>query len=184
MKYSFLLLSTLLSAIAGCANENGTEPGPILTSDESRAMTEDEFWELIDTVDTDAIARGDEETAVEPLVEALAAFPPDKIKHFEDHLATVLYRLDGRRYADNAGQSGQSSDGFLYSRCYVVGCGRQQYKATLDDPEQMPKSIDHWFESLLYASQEAWSVATGKDREDWDFEASVSYETGSNKTQW
>lgn len=147
-------------------------------------MTEDEFWELIDTVDRDALVRGDEESAVEPLVEALASLAPDSIKQFEEHLATVLYRLDGRRYADNAGQSGQSGDGFLYSRCYVVGCGRQQYESTLNDPKQMPKSVDRWFELLLYASQEAWSAATGNDQVDWEFDATVSYETGSNKAQW
>ena len=85
---------------------------------------------------------------------------------------------------DNAGKSGQSGDGFLYSRCYVVGSGRQQYEATLKDPQQMPKSVGQWFESLLYVSQEAWSVATGNDQQDWDFDTTVSYETGSNKVQW
>ncbi|MDR2013955.1 MAG: hypothetical protein LBQ20_13210 [Rhodanobacter sp.] len=36
----------------------------------------------------------------------------------------------------------------------------------------------------MTVAAEAWSQKTGHAPEDWDFEASVSYETGSNAEQW
>ena len=82
--------------------------------------------------------------------------------------ARYLYDIDGESYADNAGESGQSGDGFLYARCYVVGCGKALYEEVKADPGKMPKSLDEWCEALLYTSQRAWAVVTGRDEEEWD----------------
>lgn len=147
-------------------------------------MTGDGFWVCIESIDRNALDDGDEEAAVQPLVEHLATMDVKEIQGFEEHLAQVLYQLDGRRYADNAGQSGKSGDGFLYVRCYVVGRGKEHYERVLADPARMPKSLDQWFESLLYASQNAWSQVTGRAPEEWEYYASVSYETGSNQEGW
>ena len=147
-------------------------------------MTEDEFWTLIDHVDVDALRGGDDKSAAEPLIQALAPLGSDIIYQFEEQLAQVLYRLDGERFADNAGRSGQSGDGFLYARCFVVGCGREEFQAVLANPENMPTSLDDWFEPLLFAGENAWALSTGSDPEDFNCTTSVCYETGSNESQW
>jgi len=147
-------------------------------------MKEEDFWDLIDSVDTEALEEGDEEAAVSPLIDELAELSERRLQGFEEKLAKALYRLDGRKYAEAAGESGKSDDGFLYARCYVVGCGRKRYEQTLADPTMMPKSTDQWFEALLYAAAEAWAQSTGRDPEEWDYDADLDYETGSNQEGW
>ena len=147
-------------------------------------MDQSEFWRLIGEIDRDALGDGDDEGAVEPLVEALTQHADTGIKEFENILAQCLYDLDGQAYADQAGDSGQSDDAFLYARCYVVASGKKQYDSVKADPTKMPKSLDEWCESLLYVAQQAWAVTTGRDEESWDHHAPVSYETGSNKANW
>lgn len=147
-------------------------------------MNESQFWSLIAQVDRDALTAGDEAGAVEPLAEALGDLDADSILLFQEHLAQALYLLDGRQFADCAGESGQSDDGFLYSRCFVVGSGRVRFDAVLKDPSKMPDSTNEWFEALLYVAEEVWANATESDPDDFDFETSVSYESGSNQAQW
>jgi hypothetical protein len=147
-------------------------------------MDQPTFWRLIGTIDRGALRDGDEEGAVEPLVEALAECSEGDIKEFEDLLAQCLYDLDGQTYADQAGESGQSGDGFLYARCYVVARGKKHYDSVKANPAKMPKSVDEWCESLLSVAQEAWAAATGKGDEEWDHQSPVSYEMGSNKANW
>ena len=147
-------------------------------------MTEQEFWQHLGTINRKALQHGDEETAVAPLVERLSRLEEAEIYQFEECLAHALYRLDGAKYARHAGDSGQSSDGFLYARCFVVGLGKEQYEQVLDDPAKMSQFSDAWFESLLYIAEEAWARVTGRAAEEWEYETSVSYETGSNEDGW
>jgi len=147
-------------------------------------MNQSEFWRLIGKIDLGALCDGDEEGAVKPLGEALAECSEGEIHEFENILAQCLYDIDGEVYADEAEESGQSGDGFLYARCFVVAKGKQHYDAVKADPTKMPKSLDEWCESLLYVSQRAWAVATGEDEESWDHQSPVSYETGSNSANW
>ncbi len=48
----------------------------------------------------------------------------------------------------------------------------------------MPKTLEQWCEALLYPHRRAWATLTGADESDWPFEASVSYESGSNEELW
>ena len=77
-----------------------------------------------------------------------------------------------------------TDDSFLYARAWVVAQGLKAWESVLEDPAQFPKSREQWCESLLYMAGEAWAEVTGNAEDDWDFEASVSYETGSNEEQW
>ena len=147
-------------------------------------MDRSAFWLLIGDVDRGLLRSGDAEVAVEPLVEALAGHSEADIRDFEDLLSQCLHDIDGRIYAEQAGESGRSGDGFLYARCYVVACGKAHYEKVLADPEKMPKSLDEWCEPLLYTAQRAWAAATGRDEEEWDHVAPTSYETGSNGANW
>lgn len=147
-------------------------------------MNEEKFWQLMEKVDREALEDGDADAAVEPLTEALARLPVKDIKGFEECLAQALYQLDGKLFADHAGASGKSADGFLYARCFVVGSGKAAYDSVLADPALMPAQTDEWLEELLSVAPEAWSDKTGRDTDDWDFTASVDYETGSNSAAW
>jgi hypothetical protein len=147
-----------------------------------RGMNEDRFWQLIDMIERAQIGEArDDEAALRPLLEALSNETEDDIRAFEDQLARALYRLDGKKLANEAGESGGSDDGFLYARCWVVAQGRERYQAVIADPSRMPKTVDEWFEPLLYVAAEAWQEKTG---EEWDHEPAVSWETGSNGEAW
>lgn len=151
-------------------------------------MQENEFWKLIETIHTaelDKLSEDDyPEELLVALVQALSKRQVRDIEAFEDKLSFFLYQLDGRKYADNAGESGQSGDGFLYARCWVVAKGRDFYERVLKDPKMMPKDIRHWCEPLLYVSAQAWAMSTGQDEEEWDYIPEYDYETGSNEALW
>jgi hypothetical protein len=144
-------------------------------------MGDVQFWTLVSRVDREALDEGDDESAVEPLVAALTELTPAQIEAFEEALARKLHAIDGRACADAAGESGQSGDGFLYARCFVVARGREHYEAVLSDPRYMPTSLDDWCEPLLFVTQQAYEAVTGAE---WTFDASVSYETGANAERW
>src|SRR5690349_19741542 len=141
-------------------------------------MTSDRFWSIVDLIDKPALERGNEREAVAPVVLALTELPIPELESFDEHLAQTLYAIDGESYADNAGDSGRSDDGFLYIRCYVVARGQKYYSQVAANPAAMPRAIEQWCETLLYAARNAWAVKTGRDPEEWDFEPSISYESG------
>jgi hypothetical protein len=153
-------------------------------------MTDDEFWGLIARVDQQILSKseGYDEAAIAPLISALSLLSKDKLEAFEEQLARKLYVIDGEIFCDQAGEAGNSTDGFLYVRCFVVARGRDVYEATVRNPQLMPKTLDDWCEPLLYAAGMAWAKQNGKDlddwQEDWQYIASISYETGSNPSQW
>ena len=147
-------------------------------------MNTAEFWQFIAKIDVDALDGGDENAAVRPLQEALSTKNEAELAAFEEELAQKLYAIDGKAYADNAGDTADSDDGFLYARCYVVAKGKNFYEAVLATPTKMPKSIDQWCEALLYPHRSAWATATGRDESEWPFDTSVSYESGSNERLW
>jgi len=147
-------------------------------------MTDPEFWQLIALIDVSALDDNREDEAIEPLKAALRPKAESELFAFEEVLSQKLYSIDGQEFADNAGDSGNSDDGFLYARCYVVARGRDFYEAVKSDPHYMPKSIDQWCEDLLYPHLVAWAEQTGNDQEAFPYEATVSYETGSNHDLW
>lgn len=147
-------------------------------------MTDSEFWKLIALIDVAALDEGREEEAVEPLQTALNMKSESELFGFEEVLSQKLHALDGASFAANAGESCGSDDGFLYARCFVVAKGHEFYEAVKSDSRHMPKSIEQWCESLLYPHRTAWAGQTGKDQSEWPFEATVSYESGSNAELW
>jgi hypothetical protein len=147
-------------------------------------MDEKKFWQLTELIDRTAMEDGDGESAIAPLLLALSGLPIREIEGYEEALAKKLYLIDGEVFADNAGESGQSGDGFLYARCYVVAQGQATYDSVLADPTSMPAQLENWFEELLYVCSQAWAAKTGRDADEWDFETGLSYETGSNASAW
>jgi hypothetical protein len=147
-------------------------------------MNSDEFWKLISLVDLNALESEDEEAAVAPVENALIKMDIAAIEGFYEQLSLVLYAIDGEVYADNAGDAGGSDDGFLYARCYVVARGKTFYEQVRQNPDHMPDSLEQWCESLLYVAPNAWADKTGNDPTEWEFDSSVSFESGSNEAQW
>lgn len=114
----------------------------------------------------------------------MTGLTPTELESFEERLSQCLYALDGRVYADNSGESADSDDGFLYARCFIVAQGQEHFEATLRNPGLMPKTLDGWCEALLYPHRQAWAGITGNDESEWAYDASVSYESGSNTDLW
>ena len=142
-----------------------------------------EFWKLIALIDIDALDRGDEEKAVEALVSALSKGYETEINRFQETLSKYLYQLDGKAWWGES-ELGVSDDSFLYARCYIVAKGHDYYMQVLQDPKLMPKGYDCRIMLLLYVAEGAWANVTGANETDYEFEPSVSYETGSNSSQW
>jgi hypothetical protein len=147
-------------------------------------MTREDFWSHIEHIDCEALLAGDEDSAVAPLEHHLTTLEPSELESFEEHLSQCLYALDGQAFADESGESGNSDDAFLYARCFVVAQGQKHFEATLRDPSLMPKTLDGWCEALLYPHRRAWASIKGTDESEWSFDASVSYESGSNEQLW
>lgn len=148
-------------------------------------MTEDQFWTVIGAIDDpDAMTEEREPEIAEDIAARLRPLGVDELASFEEHLAEKLYHLDTRRHCDAGGESSDSSDGFLYARCFVVACGRAIYQQVLSDPEKMPRKIEQWLESLLFVGATVFAELTGKDDEDWQPDTQHDYETGSNPRGW
>ena len=147
-------------------------------------MDINEFWKLIGLIDQEALEECDDEEAVEPIASELASKSESEIDQFQEYLSQTLYAIDGQKWIEEAGDSSDSGDGFLYARCYAVAKGREFYSNVLSNPSLMPISSDQWAESLLYVAGQTWAELTGNDEEDYDRESSVSYESFSNSAQW
>lgn len=140
-------------------------------------MDEDTFWNLIACVDSS----GEDESAVEPLVEALSGLTPEQIDAFQDRLVQCLYDIDGEEWSDACGATDEE---FVHARCYAVAIGKDHYEAVLDDPGEMSDDFEEWAEALLFAAQRAWAKVTGEDEGAWEHDPPVSYATGSNEDNW
>ena len=140
-------------------------------------MTEQEFWKLIAVIDMGLVNEEDDFTGVEPLTNILAEMPPDNIKAFQESLTQKLYVLDSEERLD---VSCGSDDGFLYQRCFLVASGQEVYEKAVTDVKFICDEIQ-WCEALLYVAEDAWGV---NQETDWDYETSVSYETGSNTAHY
>jgi len=142
------------------------------------------FWDLISSIDTTALKRGDEETALELLRARVADLGPAAIDGFHDRLAQALHALDGRAHFSAAGDNADSDDAFLYARCHVVALGQAHHTAVVANPSQMPQAPEEWCEALLYVAPQAWAERTGKDPGDYDHVSPVSYDRGANRERW
>ncbi len=147
-------------------------------------MKDSEFWDLIALVDQGSLERGDADAAVRPLQRALAAKNEAALVQFEEVLGQKLYALDGKAYAQNAGELASSDDLFLHARLYVVARGCEYYKSIKSHPESMSRSIQKTCKPLLYVHKHAWEVLTGRPAAEWPYSPSLSYKTGSNSALW
>ena len=140
-------------------------------------MGETEFWELVKQIDMVSVDAEDCATGVEPITNALSKSSPEKILNFHEIMSQKLFALDSEARCEVSCGSG---DGFLYQRCYMIAQGLDNFQKALQSETHICGDFD-WCESLLYVAREAWAKT---QKTEWDFEASVSYETGSNAALW
>ncbi len=104
-----------------------TERRSLRASPDEGAMSEDEFWALID--ETGGV--------YERLVDRLAALPVGAIVAFDDHVGCLLHRSStGDLWcAAYVAMGGCSDDGFDSFRGWLISRGRATFEAALRDPD-------------------------------------------------
>lgn len=146
-------------------------------------MDEEQFWSIISRLDW---GRKSLQDILSPAIDALSQFSIHDIAHFDQILAEKLYALDAENFAIPLGWGASaqdaffSPDAFLYARCCAVANGKAFYEKVLTNPQYMPK--EYSFEPILYLAEKAYAKKTGTDQ--YDYLASVSYETFSNAEGW
>ena len=136
------------------------------------AVTDDEFWAVIDAGGARAKADGDRHFAA--VRKALLKLPPAQVCDFERHLWERLTELYTKRMwgAGSLVNGGCSDDGFDYFRCWVIGQGRAVYEAAVRDPDTLAGHLDlddgnerEWEELLVVAGQ-VYEEQTGGEMPD------------------
>jgi len=147
-------------------------------ANESRMMSEKEFWALIQLIDWKEKNRTDQ---LKPLVTALSNEKTAAIFQFSERLAYFLHQLDGPDFTKvlERDKLGFSADTFLYVRCLVVAKGKKFYNDVLKNPEKIPVQVD--FEDLLYIAEKAYQQKTGKP---FQFVPTFNYESFFNQELW
>lgn len=149
---------------------NASSAGPLMRAVFGNNMTDDNFWQIIDTACcSDPQSFEDWE---QRLTEALAQLPAAEIvewNHEFDRLAAQAYRTDlwAAAYLINAGAS---DDGFYYFRCWLIGMGKQIYYNAIADPDSLADVVSPtWLaegidaEAEIYgAAHRAWMRVTGQ----------------------
>ena len=162
---------------------NGEQEVAIWFPQKSNALSEDEFWEIIDLLDW---KKRKATTIMATAINHLSKLSVEQIKAFDDILSEKLYQLDGQQYAENTGQNaytGQdepfSVDGFLYARCMAITKGKVTFESIISDPTKMVK--DDSFEPLLSLASKAYQKKTSKL---YEHIPAYIYETFANTKGW
>lgn len=148
--------------------------------DESNSdlLSEEQFWEIIDSIDWSKQAAEDK---LRPAAERLAAMPISHIFLFADKLSEKLFLLDTKQHASVFLEEDDdlSVDDFLYARCAVVAEGREFYEEVLQTPSLMPEDLI--FEPLLRLPDLAFQLKIGTT---FNYRPAFNCETYSNKSGW
>ena len=162
---------------------NGEQEVTIWFPQKSTALSEVEFWKIIDLLDW---KKRKASTIMATAVKQLSTLSVGQIKAFDDVLSEKLYQLDGQQYAENTGQNAYkgeeepfSVDGFLYARCMAISQGKDRYEAILANPENMVKNDS--FEPILSLASLAYHKKTG---ETYEHIPAFIYETFANTKGW
>lgn len=144
----------------------------------------------------DVIGRGDvsSEQAVESRIEqvrsALEALPESRLADFQRWLASRLFDIDRRAYAEiparlsDGSEMKQSSDFFLYARCACILAGEESWRDIIGGNASFSaftSTLSQGAESLLYLAAEVSEERFGRTLKVTD---GPSYETGSNSAWW
>lgn len=144
-------------------------------------MDESRFWEIMDKLDWE---KNDDDSILFPVTELLSGLTDEEIFAFDDIMAKLLYDIDGRFWLDNisSNQEYMSGDEFLYIRCVALINGKQYYEQIKSGERALDPCLE--FESVLYTAGTAWGKKHRKDYEEYPHITALSFETGSNSSNW
>lgn len=161
---SFIFTAFLVS----CGTQNNKTNSPAPEQQEKSAglsnfdstvqlMEENRFWELI------------EKSRSTSLKSTLLEIEPADIERFDNTFTALLassydYKLWGAAYVINGGCS---DDCFEYFREYLIGCGKDRFYQTVQDPESCASWIkseetESW-EGSRYTIMDIYKLKTGKE---------------------
>jgi Protein of unknown function (DUF4240) len=130
-------------------------------------MDQDQFWDIIAKACRSDLYQAEEWD--QRLQTALMKFEPAEIiewNHIFDRLAAQAYTVDlwGAAYIINGGAS---DDGYYYFRCWLIGMGRDAYKAAVENPDNLADIVDPQTEAgaeaeIYAAAHQAWMAVTGR----------------------
>jgi hypothetical protein len=144
----------------------------------------------------DVVGRGDVssgqavESRIEEVRSALEALPESGLADFQCWLASRLFDIDRRAYAEiparlsGGSEMKQSSDSFLYARCACILVGEESWRDIIEGNASFSAftaAVSQGAESLLYLAAEVSEERFGRTVKVTD---GPSYETGSNSAWW
>ena len=152
------------------------------------SSSQDHMWAVV--------GRGDisSEHAVKSRIEevrsALEALPESRLADFQRWLASRLFDIDRRAYAEiparlsGGSEMKQSPDSFLYARCACILAGEESWRDIIEGNTSFSAftaAASQGAESLLYLAAKVSEERFGRTMRVTD---GPSYETGSNSAWW
>jgi hypothetical protein len=144
----------------------------------------------------DVVGRGDVsskqavESRIEEVRSALGVLPEPRLADFQRWLASRLFDIDRRAYAEiparlsDGSEMMQSSDFFLYARCACILAGEESWRDIIGGNASFSAftaTVSQGAESLLYLAAEVSEERFGRTVRVTD---RPSFETGSNSAWW
>ena len=172
----FILLA--VSFIAACSKST-----PIFAA--SITINEQKFWQLIETVKTEAGTNLESRPTV--LQNHLASLDPEEIQGFQQRYETLLleansWSLWGAAYLMNGGCS---DDGFKYFRDWLISEGEKTFKDAVVSPDSLASIARREYfelESFGYAALQAYAAKKAGELER-DFKVEYAVTAGVEWTE-
>jgi hypothetical protein len=188
----FLIAVTVLSMTAcGQANSNNqnsrqADTIPSLTKD--KQMDTVFFWKIMDYAF--AKAKFDNEQREQTILDQLTKLTPEQIQQFEIIFQQMNQKAStwNNMAAHTIIEGGSSDDTYFYFRCWLISLGKQNFDNTLNNTDylatlEIPINKEYGygeviFEELIPLSDKAYSIVTGKKKEDETFPRNYAMNTG------
>jgi len=153
--------------IAECQSEFGELMHAIQQLRDPYEMTEEEFWQLIEKIDRDELAKGNNDAALAPLLTELAGRSMIYKKNFYQHLGKVSARIwDNKDFFEKTGitKKGNSHQNII---AYIIAQGKAYYERVLADFARIPGHHPEFVGLILESRKlyrESYSILT-KEKE-------------------
>ncbi len=152
------------------------------------SSSEANFWDVVGRGDISSAQAV--ESRIEEVRSALETLPESRLADFQRWLASRLFDIDRRAYAEiparfsDGSEMKQSSDFFLYARCACILAGEERWRDIIEGKASFSAftaTASQAAESLLYLAAEVSEERFGRTVKVTD---RPSYETGSNSAWW
>lgn len=191
LKYVVLIFVPLFACVAGSPT-NGIPNGLPISKETDHAtldrkgldrvkpMTEDAFWNLIETT---AAFESDPERQLAVLRAHLEKLPVEQVEAFEATFDDLMKRSYSWELwgADYVVHGGASDDSFEYFRCWLISKGRRVFAKVMADPDSLADILASntegvlEFEDFAYVARQVWGKKTGRPNNLMPNAANMSY---------